>query len=375
MFASNTGISTSHNYRIFLNRGEERTFRVLLRPEVCGDMQWRFFFSNSVDSTWADGSESWANLMGGRFEIVSCTAGAADAALNMSQLTAVAWPQPVAEPAACLTSEPVRLTIPEGGYIAFSWCLRAMEDGCLLPATPDSRSLCWSAEGERVWSAENPFSEDTMAVLPDCFEADRDIRLKMVFMGDSITQGCQTRANAYEQWAARIAMGMERQVSVWNIGLGYGRGEDAARNGAWLKKAARADVVNLCFGVNDLLSGGRDADAVTSFLKETVDALHHADHPVKVVLFTIPPFDLQGEQERNWRAANQIIREDGLGADYVFDFAAILGQDAPNEHRSIFGGHPDGRGGAMAAGEYLSHFWPMELRPGLKDMLRSENVF
>ena len=49
MFASNTGISTSHNYFIEMNRGEARTFRVLLRPLETGRLNWRFFFSNSVD--------------------------------------------------------------------------------------------------------------------------------------------------------------------------------------------------------------------------------------------------------------------------------------------------------------------------------------
>ena len=47
-----------------------------------------------------------------------------------------------------------------------------------------------------------------------------------------------------------------------------------------------------------------------------------------------------------------------LGADAVFDIAAILGCESPRDNMAFFGGHPDGRGGAAAAGEYLSAFWP-----------------
>ena len=162
--------------------------------------------------------------------------------------------------------------------------------------------------------------------------------------------------NEYEQWATRIAMGMERDVAVWNIGLGYGRGEDAAQDGAWLNKAKQGDIVNLCFGVNDIFQGC--GPQLTENLRLAIRALHESEKHPKVVLLTIPPFDMTGRNEEMWRSAVNAIREDGLGADAVFDIASVLCQPAPRDNFAAFGGHPDGRGGAAVAGEYLSHFWP-----------------
>ena len=366
MFASNTGTSTSHNNKIVLNRGEARTFRVLLRPVETGRHRWRFRFSNCIDSTWDDGSESWADLPGGRLEIVSTCAAAEGGAFQP-----VTWGGAAGravEPRAWAVSDPVALDIPRGGRLAFSWCLRALEDGCILPATPDSRALCSAASGEAAPDDMGAFRDDDMACLPDAFEADRPVRARMVFMGDSITQGCQTRVDLCEQWAARIAAGIERDVAVWNIGLGYGRAADAAKNGAWLGKAAGADIVNLCFGVNDLLHGSRDAETLTRDLRAAIAALKARNPRVRAVLFTIPPFDLTGADEDRWRAVNGAIRGgDHLGADAVFDIAAILGHEPPRDNFAFFGGHPDGRGGAAAAGEYLTAFWPSardDLMPG-----------
>ncbi len=362
MFASNVPTSTSHNCRIVLHKGEARTFRALLRPIEAGRFVWRFRFSNCIDSTWDDGSESWADMPGGRLEIVSAGAGAVPPGGSPGALVPVTWGGASGcgvAPRAWAQSDPLALEIPEGGHIAFSWCLRALEENAILPATPDSRALCFSAPGEETFSAMAVFAVDDTACLPDAFEADRPVRARMAFMGDSITQGVQTRVDACEQWAARIARGLAGEAAVWNTGLGFGRAADAAKNGAWLGKAVEADIVNLCFGVNDLLHGSRDAEALTADLRAAIAGLRARNPRVKAVLFTIPPFDLTGEDEARWRLVNGRIRGgDHLGADAVFDIAAILGQEPPRDNFAFFGGHPDGRGGAAVAGEYLSVFWP-----------------
>ena len=366
MFVSNTGISTSHNYHVVLEQGETATFRILLKPVQAGPLDWRFFFSNTVDSTFADGSVSRANMPGGRFEIVSASVSAADEARVPGAFWPVTWQgraARVVEPDERLTSDSVRVNVPEGGYIVFSWCLRGLAPHTVVPATPDSQSLCYRAAGEAASSPMQAFAEDNLIVAPDGFEADRRVKAQMAFIGDSITQGCGTRVNFYEQWVARIARGIESDVAVWNIGLGYGRGMDAALNGAWLEKAARADIVNVCLGVNDLGIGERTSAQIIESLRAVVAGLRERNRAVKVVLFTVPAFDYVDQKEIYWREVNESIRSAGhLGADALFDMAAMVGQAAPNENRSFFGGHPDGRGGAAVAGEYLTAFWPAHRR-------------
>ena len=333
-FASNVGSSTSHNYFVRLNRGEECSFRARLKPVIRGRLNWRFRFSNSIDSTFASGAETRANDMGGRFEIISASANG----------VSIDWETRIAEPGCELRSIPTFIAAED--YIEFTWRLRALENDTILPATPDHRTLSYISRdgGEFI-------REDTVC-LPDFFEAERDISVKMTFIGDSITQGCGTNVDAFEQWAARIAYTIDSKIAVHNIGLGYGRGRDAATDGAWLKKAKEADIVNVCFGVNDLYQCECGA-TLESDLRRIVTALHSADHPIRVILFTIPPFDMTGKEEARRREVNAAILSEGLGADGVFDVGKILARVAPNDNLAIYGGHPNGEGGKKLAEAYL----------------------
>ena len=75
----------------------------------------------------------------------------------------------------------------------------------------------------------------------------------------------------------------------------------------------------------------------------------------RVILFTVPPFDMTGDAMKYWYFVNDKIRLTiANDADAVFDFAAVLGQDAPNAHMSVYGGHPNAAGCAIAAKAYLA---------------------
>ena len=356
MFWSNIASSTSHNFRVVLKKNEERTYRVFVKPVEKGTLDWRFMYSNTVDSTFDNGSVSRANLSGGNFRILWAKAGTADTDRNLLCEKPVTWngeaPYDV-KPNEVFTSDPVKLTVSEGEYLAFTWRLMGLDDETVIPSTPDSRLITFEGDKELVQSC----GYDTP--MPDMFAADRSCEKKMVFIGDSITQGCGTPVDTLEQWAARIGMGIDRRIGVWNIGLGFGRASDAASDGAWLKKAAQADIVNVCFGVNDILQSYMNGDAVVYHLRRIVRCLKKRNPEVRVILFTVPPFDMQGVNETTWRYVQRAIREDGLGSDKVFDIAKIIGQPEPMDNMAFFGSHPDGRGGAAVCGEYLSRIYEM----------------
>jgi len=341
-YVSNTGISTCHNYRVILNKGERRSFRVRLMPVEFGRLMWRFRFTNTIDSTYADGAEARADMPGGRFRVLESSANG----------VALRWNADSFGPDGVYETEPAEIEVPEGELLTFEWTLEALTDECVLPATPDSRAECFSSKDGVSFEA------DDIACLPEYLQALRDVKLEMAFIGDSITQGVQTRLGMHEQWVARIAAGIDSRIAVRNLGLGYGRGADAGRKGAWLKKAAGSDIVNICFGVNDILHGSRDAKVLISDIKSAVDGLREMNPSIKIVLLTVPPFDMIPEDERNRQETNRAIRENLFGADAVFDFAALTEKPAPEDNKAIFGGHPDGLGGAAIAGDYLSFFWP-----------------
>ena len=64
---------------------------------------------------------------------------------------------------------------------------------------------------------------------------------------------------------------------------------------------------------------------------------------------------MTGDARQNWYTVNAAIRA-GKVAEHceVFDFAAVLGQKAPNEHMSVYGGHPNAEGCAVVAEALLA---------------------
>ena len=74
----------------------------------------------------------------------------------------------------------------------------------------------------------------------------------------------------------------------------------------------------------------------------------------RVILLTLPPFDLEGDQRIQWEKTNAAIRSSLCKeADGLFDIAAVLGQPAPNENLCIYGGHPNAEGCRLVAVAYL----------------------
>ena len=349
---------TSHNYFVKLAPGESRTFRVRMRVQRPGD-KWRIGYSNTVDTTWDDGLVSYANMPGSAFEIVSAAFASVD---GFSPVTFDGKASRMVAPREIILSDTCDAKAIDG-YIEFRWCLRAGEQGAIIPATPDSQALCYYADGEHTADGADAFTDaltlepQNLCVLPDLFEAEGAHLPRMVFIGDSITQGCGTRVDMYESWAARIAQALADRYASLNIGLGYAQIKDAASNGAWLARTKNADIVNVCLGVNDIFHGDGSADICIERLRSVIAAIKAAPKAPRVVIFTVPPFDYEGDYITNWRRINTAIKApEHLGADAMFDMASVLSIGGDREYMSKYGPHPDGVGGAAVAREYVENF-------------------
>ena len=368
MFISNIPLSFSANYFCRLPQGEKRTFRAYVKPTVTGRFDWCFRYRNTVSSTWDNGAVSRADMPGGRFAILHAACCACDGekqVLSCHPVTFHGSPSLEVMPNDLFTTDPVSLSIPENGYLMFNWCIQSPEDNAILPGTPNSQGWCLLGETD-----EDPLAPDSTlrmadedleecCVMPQLWLADRSVRYTVAFIGDSITQGCQTRMDHYEQWATHIIRGLPRDTAGFNIGLGYARAQDAALNGTWLEQLRGCDVVNVCLGVNDIfqMTETEDhADVLTRNLTRTVSAIRQNTPGVRIVLFTVPPFSMEGAYETVRSTVNARIRESMLGADAVFDMDILMVPDTAGQAR--FGDHPDGIGGAVVAGEYLTRFLP-----------------
>ena len=172
----------------------------------------------------------------------------------------------------------------------------------------------------------------------------------IVFFGDSITQGLGTTPDKYEFWAARLAERLGKNFNFWNLGLGCGHAYDAVTDGSWLKKAKTGDMVFVCFGVNDI-NIHRSVTGICNDTERIVYLLKSAG--CKVILLSVPPFDMVGEDKEKWYAVNDFLRNTvSKNADGFFDVSDIIGKPSPRRHMSLYGPHPDGNGG-KALGDAL----------------------
>lgn len=323
-----------------------RCGRIYYRLSHGGD-NYALLFSNQIDSTYADGSVSVANDVGGDWDILSLRVGLVDERDTEPEVWHTVTFDGCAQKHVCAGDpapffcDPIPLCAKGGQYL----CYEITVCGACYPYHEEMTLNVVIRDGDNwVPSKKIP--------APLLIGSDRPVSLRVGFLGDSITQGCGTDYDSYTHWAAKIAEGLPSAYSVWDLGIGYARAYDAASDCGWLARVKQCDTVNVCMGVNDLLRG-RTADEVISDLTTIIRALKAAG--CRVILFTIPPFDMEGEAQKYWYEGNDKIRLTlSKEADALFDFAAVLGQDVPHAHMSVYGGHPNAEGCAVAAEAYLT---------------------
>lgn len=355
-YNSNTLAGSGNQYFFSMQDNEIRKGRVYFKIFAGGIYSYSLLFSNIIDSTFADGSVSHCNLICDEWEILeaalgicgSCNEIIAVEPENMFILSFQGHKNKRVMPGEFFTSDAVSLNTQKGDYL----CVEILFKGTMIPCHEETLLPVFVLEdGKWVPSKHIP--------LPGMIGCNREIRGKVGFLGDSITQGIGTPINAYTHWNALIAEALDEDYSFWNLGLGYGRAQDAASGGAWLFKAKQMDVVVLCYGINDILQG-RTADQIEQDLLTIVQELKKDN--VKILLQTVPPFDLSGAELKTWLCLNAYIRNTlSKVADCFFDVALILTAGLECEGKSLYGGHPNEAGCAA---------WAQSLIPVMKEFIK-----
>ena len=194
--------------------------------------------------------------------------------------------------------------------------------------------------------------------LPGMIGCNRPINKRVVYVGDSITQGIGTPFNSYLHWNALLSKMLGDKNSFWNLGLGYARANDMASLGAWAYKAKHCDAAIVCYGVNDVLQGfsaqeiKRDIAIIVKYFKSMGKT---------VILQTLPPFDYNEEKTAVWHQVNDYIRSVlAEQVELVFDTGKVLSLSEEEPQRAKYVGHPNEEG---------SRLWAEALYPAVKDLL------
>ena len=195
-------------------------------------------------------------------------------------------------------------------------------------------------KGKEGWEASK------LMPLASMVGCNRAVKERVGYLGDSITQGWGTPFNSYSHWNALLSQMIGSEYAYWNLGLGFGRANDAASDGAWLYRARQNDIIFVCYGVNDIEQGFSEEQtkADLTYIVETLKK-----EGKKVILQTIPPCNYRGEAIEQWNNINMYIKTVLADkVDAVFDVVPHLG-DKENPHNSKFGGHPNQEGCAIWA--------------------------
>lgn len=380
-YTSATLISTAANF--IMNREETftHTYRTYIKLRENGSLTLKFWHSNAVDSTWDKGEMARAGLLGGPWMIEAAYVadggkepnGAVESGTQTALTFGGSRSREVA-PGETFWSDPVSVDLPEGHYLAFTWTIRTMQPGKSFPYNVEQMLVtAYDAPGNHAdeESVGSFVLSDNMQVLPAFIGYEKQVNKRLLFFGDSITQGVRTAKDGYEYWVARIGEGLGPQYGVWNLGSGWARAYDAATNTAWLNKlkqqqglTSQETQIVLALGVNDLDIGERTAEQLLGDLQSIISVLKEKDASTEIILFTVPPFNFTEQREQEWRKVNETIRTASLpGVSRVFDIAAILSQPAPNEHveqpkfmSNQFDPHPNGIAGKAVAEAFLKWY-------------------
>lgn len=341
-FVSNTLAGSGNQFCLKLEDAEKiRTGRVYYKIFSGGAYHYSLLFSNIIDSTYSEGQDSRKNIVCDQWYIESLRLGICDDC-NCEEMIEPAWFIPLTfqgkasktvMPGEFFCTDEVLLDVKKDQYICLEMAFRGKE----IPHHPETRLPMFLLEdGQWVPSQKMP--------VPGMIGCDRKVNRRIAFLGDSITQGIGPAMNSYAHWNAVLAELLGEEDSYWNLGLGYGRADDAASEGPWIFKAKQADVVFVCFGVNDIYRGFAE-DVIIRNLRTIVERLD--ENGVQVIVQTIPPFNYDEPRRPMWERINTFIREE-LGKNHmIFDTVPVLGDKEKGLNIAKYGGHPDEEGSLL----------------------------
>ena len=333
-YFSNT-LAPSNNQKFFRASAQTpETARSYYKLTAGGKYRYSFLFANSVASTFSDGAESFANYVCKEWEILGLKVCICKENFTPSAFSPVTFDgnaKKTVRSGEIFSTDPILLEANAGDTLCLEICYAGEE----IPYIHETL-----IRGEKL--TENGFEESLFLPRPIMIGCDRPVKQKIVFLGDSITEGIGTPHESYAGYAAVAAKRYGNEYAFWNIGLGYGRAADAASGGLWFYEAKQGDLVFICFGVNDVLQGYTEGE-IKKNLTLLVRRLKASG--CRVCLQTVPPFDMTGEKRTVWENVNAYLRETlSQEADFFFDNAPILCGEAPNDNVAIHGGHPDENG-------------------------------
>lgn len=357
LYQSNSITPSSANYALKSTDGKpvRQTFRGVYKIQEFGTLEYKFYFSNNVDSTFSNGSHSYRNMPTESYKIISASVGTYKTSQgqgtvkDFKTLTFDGKTERDVAAGETFWSDAITLTVPNGYYLIFEWTV----EYTVIAATNSENASCFLYD-----YSSGKITLTQSAPMPALIGAKRDNTLRVGFIGDSITMGIGTGVGTHRFWAAKITEKAGTDISFWNLGVGFARANDAVNSPAWLEKAKNNDVIVICFGVNDIEggvynhSGQRTAQQIANDINTIATTCKEAG--CEVIIFSTPPFTYSTtEKVEVWRTLTVKLKAlcEDKGYDF-FDFASYLGK-ADDPATPAYGGHPNAQGCEIVANAFM----------------------
>ena len=340
IYVSNTTASGANQFFFTSSPDKRHTCRVFYRVEQAGTYLYALFFANRLDSTYADGSAGQANLPCEPWVIHALRLAPCDG-VTEGDLPFVTVAREVTVEDS-YTTAPMELTV--DGYL----CVEMTFSGTMIPYHEETL-LPILEKTSSGWKSTKRMP------LPGMVGILREVKKRIGYVGDSITQGIGTPVDSYTHWNALVSKRLGNSYAYHNLGIGYARAHDLASMGAWMDKAMANDVIVLCLGANDILQGYPE-EQIKKDLYALVTAFKAAGKTL--LLQAVPPFEYAPCQLEVWEQVNAYLQETLAPlADGFFDPATVLTSDGKTP---LYGGHPNETGCAL---------WAEALYPKIKKLL------
>ena len=347
VYQSNSITPSGNNYALKSSNGKKTTgtFRGLFKIQEYGELEYKFYFSNNVDSTSIHGTTR--NMDTSSYKIVSATVGVVSPMKGSGKIydeqtvTFDGKETKNVQPAEKYWSDAIIIDVDNGEYLAFEWTV----EYTMIPATLSENTISiFDYSSGSIGIA-------TAAPMPDMIGCKRENAVRIGFIGDSITMGVGAGNKNHMFWSAQITEEIGEEYSTWNLGLGYARANDVVNSPAFLEKAKQNDIIVICFGVNDLNSGGRTSTQIRNDIETIAEACREAG--AEVILFTTPPYAYAEGKVPAWQQLVTKLKALANDNGYeLFDFAAILG-DPEDPSKYIYGDHPNQAGCTAVADAFM----------------------
>ena len=131
-YYSNVSCGTGNNFILIFGENKRIVARSYFMPERTGEYNYRFFFQNTVNTTFAQGEIAYVNMSGGNWHICSARVGIGaehgntDVDISFTPVYFDGKSERDVLPDETFFSDEIRIDVPDNRYLVWEWEIQTL---------------------------------------------------------------------------------------------------------------------------------------------------------------------------------------------------------------------------------------------------------